>query len=555
MFKILKLNFFKGPWILIPLTFFLWGGVNSLFEDRRRGSLSSGRLEVGFRLGPYSTYFIPFCSLIGRIVILFRFYYMKEEEINSFTFCLTSFILFMLLLTSSFNLTSMFLGWEGVGVISFLLIGWFSSRFWAREGSKKAVLFNRISDFFFLFLIILEIGRPLWVFSLDSSSPSMSFFPWLLLSLSFVIRTIGKSAQFLFHPWLTSAMEGPTPVSSLLHRRTIVVAGVYLFLFLQPFLSGGSWILALRLIGLSSSLTLFSSSVWALSQEDVKKVVALSTTRQLSLIILVIFLNLPELAFLHIVLHGFFKALIFIGRGVSIHSGRSSQDFRTTNISLGQKSLFRCFLLGNLGLIGFPFLGAFFRKHALILEIRNVSSSFFLMLIILTSFSMTIGYRLKLFFSIRFSQKLPLKKGGELGRTILPLFILSLLVLGRGLFEGLEKFHFSPKFIRLTYLGKWNFFLLITLGLIILFLSKHSSSLYNYSFSSTHSISFITFFKPLKFLGDVGGEKLFKLTGFKNAFRISTKMLLEFRRSNFFRSNFFSTTTILTLVRALLFTL
>ena len=183
------------------------------------------------------------------------------------------------------------------------------------------------------------------------------------------MRMMGKSAQFLFHPWLTSAIEGPTPVRSLLHRSTMVVAGVYLFLFLQPFLVRGEWSLALTLTGISASVTLLARSTWAFSQEDVKKVVALSTTRQLRLIMIIIYLNLPELAFFHIILHGFFKAMIFIRRGVSIHSGRNSQDLRNTNMYAHQKTLLLAFTVGNLSLIGFPFLGAFFRKHSLLLEV------------------------------------------------------------------------------------------------------------------------------------------------------------------------------------------
>ena len=161
----------KAPWVFIPIIFFLWGVLNRFLNSGRLGVFSSGILESGFLLNSFSSYFIPFCSFIGRIVIIFRVYYMKKEELNSFSLCLTFFIIFILLLTSRINFTSIFLGWEGVGLLSFLLIGWFSSRFWAREGAKKAVLFNRITDFFFLFIIIYEMGSPLWAFSLDSSSP------------------------------------------------------------------------------------------------------------------------------------------------------------------------------------------------------------------------------------------------------------------------------------------------------------------------------------------------------------------------------------------------
>ena len=509
----------KAPWVFIPIIFFLWGVLNRFLNSGRLGVFSSGILESGFLLNSFSSYFIPFCSFIGRIVIIFRVYYMKKEELNSFSLCLTFFIIFILLLTSRINFTSIFLGWEGVGLLSFLLIGWFSSRFWAREGAKKAVLFNRITDFFFLFIIIYEMGSPLWAFSLDSSSPSLSFFSRLIISFSLILRIRGKSAQFLFHPWLTSAIEGPTPVSSLLHSSTIVVAGVYLLLFIQPFLSRRLLFFhSFILIGLSSSLTLISRSFWAFSQEDVKKVIALSTTRQLRLIILIIYLNLPELAFFHIVIHGFFKALIFMGRGVIIHSGRSSQDFRNTNISASQKTLFNCFLIGNLGLMGFPFFGAFFSKHSLLSEMEQKTCSFFLIFLIFFSFSLTMGYSFKLFLSIKNSIKFSSKNRGEMVVTIFPIFILMIFSLGGGVSENFLSFFSSPKMLTLNEYSKWGFLFLLFLGILIS-LSPNYNFFFSYFYSRVNSLFIFCKSKFLKSLSDWGGEKLFLLSGLKNLTR------------------------------------
>ena len=203
-----------------------------------------------------------------------------------------------------------------------------------------------------------------------------------------------------------------------------------------------------------SRSTLLIRSLWAFSQEDLKKVVALSTTRQLRLMIMLICLNLPELAYFHIVLHGFFKALIFIGRGICIHSGRNSQDFRNTNLSLSQERLTFCFLLGNLGLIGFPFLGAFFRKHSLLEEIVGSFKSLLLISCLFFSFSLTVGYRIKLLAYAKARIKLPLKSGGERLFTMLPLIILTLLSLGGSFLENLEDFFVSPKLLRRDNKGK-----------------------------------------------------------------------------------------------------
>ena len=140
------------PWVGFPIFTFFWSLLLNYLDMKRRSSILGAFLEIGFDLNKNSSYFLTFCSLIGIMVIIFSFYYIKKEEVNSFSFCLSLFILFIFLLTCRLNIFSMFLGWEGVGLISFLLIGWYSSRFWAGEGSKKAILFNRVTDFFFYLL-------------------------------------------------------------------------------------------------------------------------------------------------------------------------------------------------------------------------------------------------------------------------------------------------------------------------------------------------------------------------------------------------------------------
>ena len=536
------------PWVIFPILTFFWSISFNYLELKRSSPIFRGFLEFGFDLNKNSSYFLTFCSLIGTMVIFFSSYYIKKEEVNSFSLSLSLFIMFILILTSRLNIFSMFLGWEGVGLISFLLIGWYSSRFWAGEGSKKAVLFNRVTDFFFLFLVVLEMGTPLWTFSLDSSNfiPYINFFPTFLLPLTFLLRALGKSAQFIFHPWLTSAIEGPTPVSSLLHRRTMVVAGVYLFLSFHPFLfRGRSWKITLLFFWILSRVTLLRRSLWAFSQEDVKKIVALSTTRQLRLMIILVCLNLPELAYLHIVLHGFFKALIFIGRGVCIHSGRNSQDFRNTNLSLSQKRLTLCFFLGNLGLIGFPFLGAFFRKHSLLEEIRGSLSlrSFILIICLFLSFSLTVGYRTKLLASTKATINLPIKAGGEGILAIFPLFLLTLFSLRGGLLRSIEDFLVSSKLLRRETLRKWNFFFSIVLGRVGFFLFKLNSFQLTFSFSSFRVLYLFFLNKFTKFLRDGLGEKILLLLALKKSSLVKWELisfLNSFRESFKIFSNIFS---------------
>merc|ERR1711894_829135 len=166
-----------------------------------------GFFKRGIRFNKPSVFFMFFCTGITFSVQIFRIYYLPQSEILLFSIIIYNFMVLMILLTRGINFLSVFLGWEGVGVLSFILIGWFSSREEATKSAKKAILFNRVTDFFFK-------EAPVFGFIVN------------IASFSFILCRAGKSAQFMFHPWLTAAMEGPTPVRSLLHRSTMVVAGV-----------------------------------------------------------------------------------------------------------------------------------------------------------------------------------------------------------------------------------------------------------------------------------------------------------------------------------------
>lgn len=404
---------FPFSWLRLPI--FLNFLLLLFWSPKGRGELFAGFFKRGFLFRSYSRLFFCFCLSIGSCVILFRIYYIPLNELKLFSLSLMVFILFILLLTGGKNILRTFLGWEGVGILSFLLISWFSSREEAVRGAKKAVLFNRGTDFFFLILILFELGELRFLFNPSTGenfSISLFFFSQekriltmfrgsdvllLILRLSFFFRTAGKSAQFLFHPWLTAAIEGPTPVSRLLHRRTMVVAGVYLIFNLHSYLDSLIFNNTLLMILSSSFITLLRASIWAFRQSDIKKIVALSTTRQLRFIIILICLGFPDLAFFHIIIHGYFKALIFIGRGIGIHSRLNLQDTRKIGLPYDNNYLKLFFILGNFGLIGIPFLGASFRKHLLFDQWRNFQHqiNYFVIIIFLLSAGLTLGYSLK----------------------------------------------------------------------------------------------------------------------------------------------------------------
>nr|YP_010596286.1 NADH dehydrogenase subunit 5 [Tropiometra macrodiscus]WAJ60711.1 NADH dehydrogenase subunit 5 [Tropiometra macrodiscus] len=337
-------------------------------------------------LGNFS-FFFDFFSLtfffvgiyVTWSIVQFSYYYMEGDN-NWFGFfrLLLIFLLNMLLLVSSSNLFFIFVGWEGVGFLSFLLISWWSTRVDANSSALEAVVYNRIGDVGFLILLsfcfiylntwsLLDIS-----FLLENSSD----FVINGVLFSGLLASVAKSAQIGFHSWLPAAMEGPTPVSALLHSSTMVVAGVFFLIRLGNLINFSSFFCSFCLFigGLTS---LFAASV-ALVQYDIKKIIAYSTTSQLGLMVVSIGLGSYFIAFFHICTHAFFKAMLFLCSGSVIHSLNNEQDIRKMG------GLFyilpvtgSCVLLGSLALIGVPFLAGFYSKD-LILEFGLISFSNFL---------------------------------------------------------------------------------------------------------------------------------------------------------------------------------
>ena len=328
--------------------------------------------------------FLIFCTFIGLLVVYYSAYYMFNSEVNLFRAVIVLFITRILILTSRSNIMTMFIGWERVGVISFVLIGWFLSREKAISASFYAFIFNRVADFYFLILLLWEIGGQHRLFYLQlirdpSYHNSVTLGVLTIIRISFWIATAGKSAQFIFHPWLTLAMEGPTPVRRLLHSRTMVVAGVYLLLKLHPLIISINWLELNNVIILSRVVTMIFTSLWAINQVDIKKIIALSTTSQLRLMIVMCCMGQYDLAFLHMVLHGFFKALLFLGSGITIHNNlTNNQDITKLNLLIkGSTFLHMVFIIGVLGLMGAPFMGSFHSKHLILDMTQYVSSLFY----------------------------------------------------------------------------------------------------------------------------------------------------------------------------------
>lgn len=361
-------------------------------------SAGSVKIPFSFLVDPLSALMLLIVTGIGFLIHVYSTGYMHHDTgFGKFFSYLNLFIFFMLLLVLGSNYVVMFIGWEGVGLCSYLLIGfWFSNSAYA-SAAKKAFVMNRIGDLGFLIAVFL-------IFTTFNSVEFASVFPQaanmasgdstlILITALLFVGAIGKSAQIPLFTWLPDAMAGPTPVSALIHAATMVTAGIYMIarsniLFtLAPETLG-----VVSIIGLA---TLFLAAAIAVSQTDIKKVLAYSTVSQLGYMFLGLGVGAYTGAFFHVITHAFFKALLFLGAGSVIHAMSNEQDMR--NMGGIKKKLpvtFLTMMIGTIAIAGLPPFSGFFSKDEILAHVYEHNKVFWVIAVVGAMFTAFYMFRM-----------------------------------------------------------------------------------------------------------------------------------------------------------------
>nr|YP_002213645.1 NADH dehydrogenase subunit 5 [Atelura formicaria]ABS88983.1 NADH dehydrogenase subunit 5 [Atelura formicaria] len=358
-------------------------------------NMESSSILMTFLFDWMSLMFMSFVLLISSLVIYYSSGYMSGDyNIDRFIILVLMFVLSMMLLIISPNMISILLGWDGLGLVSYCLVIYYQNIKSFNAGMITA-LSNRIGDVAILLAIawMLNYGSWNYVFYLDCAKNSLEM---EVVGGLVVLASMTKSAQIPFSAWLPAAMAAPTPVSALVHSSTLVTAGVYLLI---RFSSVVSELFVSDYLLLLAGLTMFMAGMGANFEYDLKKIIALSTLSQLGLMVSILALGLPHLAFFHLLMHALFKALLFKCAGAVIHNAGGSQDIRHMGGLIGMMPYTSsCFMVSNLALGGMPFLAGFYSKDLILEEVSLSLVNCIKLFFVFFSTGLTVCYSLRLVY-------------------------------------------------------------------------------------------------------------------------------------------------------------
>ena len=345
----------------------------TLYSWMQIGSLN---MEVGFLIDGLSSLMMCVVTFVSLMVHIYTMGYMEEDEgYNRFFAYISLFTFAMLMLVMSNNLLQLFFGWEGVGLVSYLLIGFWFNKPSAVFANMKAFLVNRVGDFGFILgigLIVAYTGSlnytEIFAKSTELTALVLPGTHWSLLSVVCIclfVGAMGKSAQFPLHVWLPDSMEGPTPISALIHAATMVTAGIFMVSRMSPYFELSDT--ALNLVLVVGAITALFMGFLGIIQNDIKRVVAYSTLSQLGYMTVALGASAYSVAVFHLMTHAFFKALLFLGAGSVIMGMHHNQDIRWMGgVRKYMPITWITSLLGSLALIGTPFFSGFYSKDSII---------------------------------------------------------------------------------------------------------------------------------------------------------------------------------------------
>nr|YP_010633942.1 NADH dehydrogenase subunit 5 [Homalogonia obtusa]WBP69673.1 NADH dehydrogenase subunit 5 [Homalogonia obtusa] len=530
------MNYYKiWSFILFGLSnMFLFLGLSylkmdySLFLDWEIFTLNSSCLSMSMYLDWMSLIFMGSVMLISSMVVLYSHSYMIIDKYKvRFLHLVLLFVLSMMFLIISPNLISILLGWDGLGLVSYCLVIYYQN-FKSYNAGMLTILSNRIGDVGILISIawLFNMGGWNYIYYLGFLNSWVSF--WLMNLL--ILSAFTKSAQIPFSSWLPAAMAAPTPVSALVHSSTLVTAGVYLLIRFSEML----YIHNLDFFLLISCLTMFMAGLGANFEYDLKKIIALSTLSQLGLMMSILFMGYSDYSYFHMLIHAFFKALMFLCAGLIIHCMNDSQDIRHMgNLIKCLPFTCSCFCISNLSLCGFPFLSGFYSKDIILESMMYNYYNFYIFILFYLSVGLTVSYSFRLIYYCFSGNNslLTISNYSEDFNMLLSLIILTVMSIISGgflswLLYSIPDFLCFPLYLKLMPLffimiGSWLGYSLSLLffnddlfGLLYNYYIEFLSSMWFMSNFSTYMIyNKILFYSKLNFLFMDSGWGEFKISG------------------------------------------
>nr|YP_010406823.1 NADH dehydrogenase subunit 5 [Pardosa pusiola]URC16624.1 NADH dehydrogenase subunit 5 [Pardosa pusiola] len=440
-----------------------------------------------------SCLFLSTVLMISSMILMFSMYYIPKKEHKKFSLMLIMFVLSMIILIISNNMFLVLLGWDMLGLSSYILVIYYQNNSSSGSGSIT-LLSNRIGDIFILLSIGMMLFNSMWELNMNESFP-------LIIMTMLMLTSCTKSAQFPFSAWLPMAMSAPTPISALVHSSTLVTAGVFLMIRI----SSNSHPMMMYMTMIISSMTALYAGLSANWEQDLKKIIALSTLSQMAMMMFAISIMSPYLAYFHMIIHAFFKSLMFMCAGIMIHE-TSYQDMRMMSSNTINMPMTTTILgLTNAALMGLPFTSGFFSKDMIIEKMISSKMECILTLIMISSIGMTASYSIRM---MNMSNKFMIKSKPDSNNhcsmySNIPIMIMSPMAILMG---SLLLWILNPEQI-LFFPNQFKNIILTTLtigfimGMLLSFKNKKyiSLGLYSIALWSIHFMStkMTTLFAPL----------------------------------------------------------